>query len=293
MTNLGRDVVCFLVLAAAAAGGQAPSTPDQDVSSPDKRSRDQEISLGNALAAQFLRATPTLDDNAAFLDYVKRVGANLAAQLPGAWTYQFYLISGDVGCSSDEPTVFPGGHIFVPQGLILAARNEAEFVGMLAHAMGHVAEPHDIPVESKEAQASARLSLIFATAGWPLSAVGCQEFVRPLAFMKLSPIWERGADRLAVQAMAAAGYDPAGLCSYLDRVRPVKKTGQFNKMFSALPSADERIATIQKEILGLPVRTYPASDEFVRLQAEFKPATFKKPSDAPTLNRKTSPDLSH
>lgn len=41
-----------------------------------------------------------------------------------------------------EPIAFPGGFIFVPARLILAAQDEDEFAGMLAHSIAHIAERH-------------------------------------------------------------------------------------------------------------------------------------------------------
>jgi predicted Zn-dependent protease len=219
------------------------------------------------------------------------VGANLAAQLPGGWTYQFYLIKEDEERETHEPTAFPGGHIFVSQELVMEALNEEEFAGMLAHAMAHVAEPHRKQLDAQQGPVT-RLGILYVRADFgALSAFDSQ--VRPMALLKVLSVVERKADTGAVQAMAAAGYDPAGLWSYLEGIRPVRRSGQMSKMFATLPPVEERVAAIKKQILGLPARTYQPGYEFTRLQAEFKSATIKKPDTAPTLIRKTTPDLSH
>jgi predicted Zn-dependent protease len=104
-------------------------------------SQEKEIALGRQLAQQFRQKT-TLVDSVSVNDYVRRVGANLAAQFPGGWTYQIEIIKDDPGGATHEPVAFPAGFLFVPADLIAAARNEAEFAGMLAHAMAHVAARH-------------------------------------------------------------------------------------------------------------------------------------------------------
>jgi hypothetical protein len=53
------------------------------------------------------------------------------------------------GGSTHEPLSVPGGHIFVPATLIPAAGSEAEFAGMLAHAMAHVTERHGIRTSAR------------------------------------------------------------------------------------------------------------------------------------------------
>jgi predicted Zn-dependent protease len=79
-------------------------------------------------------------DNAAALDFVKRLGARLAAQLPEPrFDYTFAVTASDQSNVLHEPLSLPGGYIFVPTSLFLTVQDEAEFAGMLAHAMAHVA----------------------------------------------------------------------------------------------------------------------------------------------------------
>ena len=78
---------------------------------------------------------------------------------------------------------------------------------------------------------------------------------------------EREADYWAVKAMAAAGYDPSGLASYVGRVQAAPHSGGA---FETLPPRDERVKAIQAEVRQLPAGHYGAGDEFVRVQAEVK-----------------------
>jgi hypothetical protein len=66
------------------------------------------------------------------------------------------------------------------------------------------------------------------------------------------------------------------MASYLGRVQP-PATGT-GRMFQTLPGRDQRVAAIQAGIRGLPARTYEASDEFARVQAE-------APVAVPTLTK--------
>jgi predicted Zn-dependent protease len=81
--------------------------------------------------------------------------------------------------------------------------------------------------------------------------------------------YEREADYLAVKAMVAAGYDPAGLASYLERVQPPPGA---NRTLETLPARDQRVAAIQDAIRRLPARTYRADDEFAHAKAAIGPA---------------------
>jgi beta-barrel assembly-enhancing protease len=255
-----RGLWCVAMLAVGVAQGQ-DRQPGQAV---NFYNRDKEIALGQQLVLE-VRQKTTLLDNAAVSDYVKRVGANLAAQFPGGWTYQIETIREDSGGATHEPGAFPGGFVFVSVDLIAAARNEAEFAGMLAHAMAHVAARHWTRQATRGQIAQIGMQAQSAAASTPDQGRG---IAIPLGMLTFQRVNEREADYLAVKAMAAAGYDPAGLASYVERLQP-PATGR-GSVFETLPPRDERVAAIQAEIGQLPARTYETSDEFARVQEEVK-----------------------
>ncbi|HEX3746780.1 MAG TPA: M48 family metalloprotease [Bryobacteraceae bacterium] len=220
-------------------------------------SRDKGIALGQRLAQEFRQATTPLD-GAAVNDYVRRVGANLAAQLPGGWTFTFETVREHQGGATDEPVALPGGPIFVPADLFVTAQTEAEFAGMLAHAMAHVVARHYTRQATKEDLGAIHTaSLSFSTPG-TASPAGLLAYRRGM---------ESEADYLAIQTMAAAGYDPAGLAAYLERVQPAPGR---NDATSALPPRNRRLASIRTEIQNLPAGDYHSSGEFDRVQADVK-----------------------
>jgi predicted Zn-dependent protease len=79
---------------------------------------------------------------------------------------------------------------------------------------------------------------------------------------------EREADFIAVQAMAAAGYDPAGLASYVMRVQALLDASA--RVFQPLPDREARASAIAAEIRKEPQRTYSSSEDFARVQALLK-----------------------
>lgn len=260
---------CVAILALGTIHGQ-DRQPGQGV---NFYSNDKEIALGQQLALEFRKNTTPLD-NAAVREYVTRVGANLAAQLPGGWTYQFELIQGDRGGATHEPTAFPGGYIFVSPYMITAAQNEAEFAGMLAHAMAHAAARHWTRLATKGDLTQIGMQVSAANMS-NSNGVGV-----PLGMLAFQRANEREADFIAVKAMADAGYDPAGLATYVERLQP--RAGATEGVFQTLPDREERVFAIQTEIQKLPRRTYSSGEDFARVKAEVKPAA----AAAPTLIRK-------
>src|SRR4051794_1993768 len=104
-----------------------------------KAQDEREAALGAHLAKEIGDRTKPLDSEAA-LHFVERLGARLAAQFPGLpWAVKFGVVTGEQTSRTHEPVALPGGYVFVPAELLPAAESEAEFAGMLAHAIAHVA----------------------------------------------------------------------------------------------------------------------------------------------------------
>jgi len=120
-----------------------------------------------------------------------------------------------------EAPAFPGGFVFVPAALILAAQSEDEFAGMLAHAIAHIEARHG----TKQAAGAQTLNLatvpLIFIGGWMGNATpNGNRLAIPRAFL---PVWranELAADSLAAKMMSAAGYDPEALARYIEREQP-------------------------------------------------------------------------
>src|SRR5262245_17734472 len=79
--------------------------------------------------------------------------------------FTFSVIAEDPCTTVHEPAALPGGYVFVSAALFLAAQNEAEFAGMVAHAIVHIAERHGTQATRGQAVNYAGVPLIFM-GGW-------------------------------------------------------------------------------------------------------------------------------
>lgn len=237
-------------------------------------SKEKEAALGKTLAEDVRRQTTKLD-NPEVQAYIERIGRNLAAHLPDtSLTFTFAVISDDQGGPTHEPISLPGGYIFVSSSLILGAQDEAEFAGMLAHAMIHIAARHGTRSATRGEIANLASVPLIYMGGWQIG--NTSQILIPVGFLKFQRAFELEADRVAVATMAAAGYDPAALLRYISRVQP-ETTGQA-QVFSPLPTRDARIAAIQAAIRKL--------DEFRRIQDAVRSSIPKPPEQRPpTLKR--------
>ena len=237
-------------------------------------SKEKEAALGKALAEDVLRQATKLD-NPEVQAYVERIGGRLAAHLPDtSLTFTYAVLADNHGGPTREPISLPGGYIFVSSSLILGVQDEAEFAGMLAHAMIHVAARHGTRQATRGEIANLSTIPLIYMGGWQIRDAA--QVLVPVGFLKFQRANELEADREAVPVLAASGYDAAALLRYISRVQP-ETTGQA-RVFDAMPARDERIAAIQGAIRKL--------DDFKRIQDAVRSSIPKPPEQLPpTLKR--------
>ena len=253
--------------------------------------REKEAALGKQLAADFRRHTTPIE-NPAVLDYLDALGRRLAAQTPEVrFPFTFSAVSDDPCPATHEPAVFPGGYVFVPSELFLAAQEEAEFAAMVAHAIAHIALRHGVRQLRESPTNNSGIPLIFL-GGWGGS---CSEGrAVPLAFLKIQRGNELEADLLAIQIAARVGFDPEALMRYIQRVQPAAP-GTPSKAYSALPDRNERAGSMVSVLKDLPRASYAIqSTRFAAIQQEVRQDARRlierpEPSQAPPSLRRKPP----
>jgi predicted Zn-dependent protease len=227
-------------------------------------SREKEIAMGRQLAAEVEQQSKMVDDPVV-TEYVNRVGQNIVLHSDAKVPFTIKVID------SDEVNAFalPGGYFFVNKGLILAADNEAELAGVMAHEIGHVAARHAMEMQGKGAliQWGAIAGIIF---GGPIAATVLQNaggILAGLAGLKFTRAAESEADNLGVQYLYAAGYDPTALSTMFEKLAAMnkKKPGAIAKLFSTHPENTDR----HDRSLQLVAR-FPEKDEYVISTSEFQ-----------------------
>jgi len=100
-------------------------------------SLEKEIAMGRQLSAEIERQVK-LNDDPTINEYVNRVGQNIVRNSDAKVPFTIKVVE------SDEINAFalPGGFFYVNTGLILAADDESELAGVMAHEIAHVAARH-------------------------------------------------------------------------------------------------------------------------------------------------------
>ncbi len=226
-------------------------------------SLEKEIRIGKELAAQVEQSAKLVTDPVVN-EYVNRVGQNLVRNSDARVPFTIKVID------SDEINAFalPGGFFYVNSGLILAADEEAELAGVMAHEIAHVAARHGTRQATRSQLANiATIPLIFIGGGVGYAVRTAAGFGLPLTFMSFSRGFEREADFLGLQYMYKTGYDPQSFITFFEKIqaKEKKKPGAVAKAFSSHPQTPDRISKTQEEIQTI----LPARDQYVVSTSEF------------------------
>jgi len=256
-------------------------------------SLDKEIAMGRQLAAEIERQVKLIEDPT-INEYVNRVGQNLVRNSDAKVPFTIKVVE------SDEINAFalPGGFFYVNSGLILAADDESELAGVMAHEIAHVAARHGTEQASKaELINFASIPLIFMGGVGGFALRQAAGFLIPMQFLQFSRKDESEADYLGLQYLYKTGYDPGAAVSFFEKLQAKEsaKPGSVSKMFSTHPPTGDRIEMSKKNIeLVLPDKEQyvVTTSEFNQVKSLLAQLENRRPSaeeaNKPSLKRKTT-----
>jgi predicted Zn-dependent protease len=214
--------------------------------------------------AQQIEAQIKLINDPVITEYVNRVGQNLVRNSDAQVPFTIKVIDSDVV----NAMALPGGFFYVNSGLILAADEEAEMAGVMAHEIAHVAACH----YGREMTRANLLQLASIPAIFMGGAIGYGIYqglslAIPLTFLHFSRAFESEADYLGIEYMYRAGYDPSAFVSFFEKIQAMekKKPGTLSKAFDTHPQTPDRIEKSQDEIRKI----LPTKAQYVVTTSEF------------------------
>ena len=214
--------------------------------------------------AQQIEAQVKLVNDPVVTEYVNRIGQNLVRNSDAQVPFTIKVIDSDVV----NAMALPGGFFYVNSGLILAADEEAEMAGVMAHEIAHVAACH-YGREMTRAQLlqMASIPLIFIGGAIGYGAYEASGLAIPMTFLKFSRGFEAEADYLGVEYMYRAGYDPSAFISFFEKIQAMekKKPGTLAKAFETHPPTADRIEKSQEEIRKI----LPSKQQYIVTTSEF------------------------
>jgi predicted Zn-dependent protease len=256
-----------------------------------------QIAMGKQFAQQ-VEAQSKIITDPVIAEYVNRVGQNIVRNSDSQVPFTIKVVD------TDEINAFalPGGFFYVNSGLILAADEEAELAGVMAHEIAHVAACHAARQQTRGNFAQiASVPLIFI-GGWAgYGAYQAANIGIPVTFMKFQRGFEAEADYLGLQYMYKTGYDPNAYIAFFEKLQAQekRKPGTLAKVFSDHPPNKDRIEKAQEEIATI----LPARPQYLVTTSEFDEVKARlaalenrrkmvddKDSKKPSLRRTSNPD---
>jgi beta-barrel assembly-enhancing protease len=264
---------------------------------PNWVSLEKEVAMGNQIAAEF-EQTAKLVDDPVISEYVDRLGQNLVKHSDAKVPFHIKVVDTD----EVNAFAFPGGYFYINKGLILAADNESELAGVMAHEISHVAARHATQRMSK-GQYLQLFSLPALFVGGYWAQMGIQQALGlglNLELMGITRESEREADQLGIQYLWNSGYDPNSFVSFFEKMQQEEKSkpGRLASWFRTHPSTEDRITAALNEQRFLPEKdNYMVnSSEFDRVKARLQSIDNAEKSEEssgtqeqkrPTLKRRT------
>ncbi len=228
-------------------------------------SEEKEIAIGKGYATEIDHSAKMITDPV-INEYVNRVAQNVARNSDLKIPLTVKVID------SPELNAFalPGGFLYVNSGLLLAAEEEDQVAGVVAHEIAHVAARHWASQMTKATILQyATLPLIFMPMSYPvyMGVSSAFNFGVPLTFLKFNRNAEVEADFLGLQYMYKAGYDPSSYVAFFGKViqEERRSPGSVPSIFADHPPTPERILKAEEEIKDI----LPRKSEYLVSTSEF------------------------
>jgi beta-barrel assembly-enhancing protease len=220
-------------------------------------SQQQDIQLGNEAKAQVEAQQPVIHDNR-INGYLTQLGQKLASSPhSGNWPFSFQ----GVYDKSINAFALPGGPMFINTATILAADNEAQLAGVMAHEMSHVVLRHGTHQMSKSEfiQLPAMLAGNMMGNGI-LGALGRMGvgLTANSVLLKYSRDAEAQADYNGALIMADVGYNPLEMARFFEKLEAQGGGGEgkLANFMSDHPTPGNRVKSVEREIQELPQTNY-------------------------------------
>ncbi len=162
--------------------------------------------------------------------YITQLGENLLSSAEtGDRKFTFFVVN------NPQINAFAmlGGYIGINTGLILASETESELASVIAHEITHVTQQHLLRIMEKMGNqsapaAAAILAAILLGKSDPMAAeaavysVIANQYQSMISYTRMH---EHEADRIGIEMLASAGYDPNGMVDFFSKLEQTHRYG--------------------------------------------------------------------
>lgn len=196
----------------------------------------QEVKIGKQINQQLVREEIRLYRNPEITRYVDEIGQRLEQQSKRPDIPYTFQVVDDQGINAFATM---GGFVYINKGLIAAADNEAELAGVISHEIAHITKRHAIQ-QMRQTAIARGLATAAGLNTNTLVNIGVDLALR----RPNSRQDELEADQLGLKTLEKAGYAPAGMVSFMEKL--LKQGGSVPTFLSTHPATSDRIAALKQ-----------------------------------------------
>jgi predicted Zn-dependent protease len=272
-----RAAIFLAVTLSAAPCAFSQALPDLGSAGDVVLSAQMERRIGESVM-QDIRHDPDYLDDPEISDYLAKLGGQLVQANPAArQDFEFFAMHDNVV----NAFALPGGFIGVNTGLISLAETESELASVLAHEIAHVTQRHI--ARNLGAQQQMQIPVLAAMAAAILlgrahpdlasgAIVGAQASAVQSS-LSFSREFEREADRVGLQTLEAAGFDPRAMAAFFEKLQRATRISDDSAVPGWLrthPMTVERIADAQNKAASMPYRQHVDALDFQLVRAKLR-----------------------
>jgi predicted Zn-dependent protease len=277
-------ILAFAAFAAVTA--HASELPDLGEAARSAVTMAEENQVGRDVMRE-IRADKDFLDDPDINEYLGTLGDRLVASSSAPYRQIDFFVVKDPMINA---FALPGGHIGINTGLIAVTRTESELAGVLSHEIGHVVQNHI--ARSVMGQKS---SMVAALAGLAVAVLAAHSDNPQIAEAALTTSQaysmqnqlrdtqdhEKEADRVGLQTMANAGFDPNGMAVFFKSLMSQDRLYDSNVpgFLRTHPMSYERMADLQNRAAEMKYKSHPDSPEFALIRARIQ-ASEGEPQEA-------------
>jgi beta-barrel assembly-enhancing protease len=256
--------------------------PDLSSAASGILNKQEQYELGYSVMMQ-MRDQQALFDDPETSEYVQQIGQRLASQSADGGGYFHYVVAKSEEINSFAVT---GGWVFIFTGLITATNTESELAGVMAHETAHIVQNH-IARRIQEAQQTSMTALAGMLAAILLGALGggggdaieggiiASQGLAEQQQIDFSRSEEEEADRVGIEFLAAAGFDPEGMADFFERLEREEgvQDGWVPAILQDHPVDADRIAEARARAAQFPPTPDKSSQDYYLIRERVRVLT--------------------
>ncbi|MBW8192199.1 M48 family metalloprotease [Neiella marina] len=281
----GASVLLMLALSPASlAVSTGNNLPDIGTAGLSALTLEKERVIGDLSMRQIRGSYPLVHDPV-LQEHLETVGYRIVTATKNPiHPFKFFWVNE----TSINAFAFFGGHIGVHVGLYLYADTESQIASVVAHEIAHVNQRHlarriESQMQNQPATIGAALGSIILAVIAPQAGIAALQTtlgVSQQMTINFTRKNEAEADRIGMQALVAAGYDPYAAADFFEKMAAQYRYVSTPPAFLLThPIPESRVADAELRAQQFPRKAYPVSVDFefakARIEARYSGKTAK------------------